>query len=167
MHSCEQLLHGEIAMRLMTTFSPDELRTLHFTFIDVLMMVSQIEGEMGMDELEHRAFLNLLNDPGVLDEPLAREAFELLAERWARVFADYQQQYEYSPSYFERSLLRTRIILDKKLGPATQAGFKRAYLQVAIKIAEASSENSTAEPIGPLEQKTIDLIAQTLGITEG
>ncbi len=150
----------------MTTFSPEELKALHFTFIDVLMMVSQIEGETGMDELEHRAFLSLLNDPDVFKDVLARDSFDLLADRWERVFADYQRQYEYSPSYFERSLVRSRIILDKKLPPWGAAGFKRAFLQLAVKIAQASAEDSTAEPIGPLEQKTIDFIAQTLSIAD-
>ena len=151
----------------MTTFSSEELKSLHFGFIDVLMMVSQIEGETGMDELEYRAFLDLLNDPTVFEDATARETFDLLAERWDRVFSDYQRQYEYSPSYFERSLVRARIILDKKLGPRSSKDFKRAFLQLATRIAEASAENSTAEPIGPLEQKTIDFIARTLAITEG
>ena len=150
----------------MAVFSPDELRTLHFTFIDVLMIVSQIEGETGMDVQEHNAFLGLLNDPKIFHEPLARDAFELLAQRWERVFADYQRQYEYSPAYFERSLVRSRIILEKKLGPTSAQGFKHAFLQLAIKIAEASAENSSAEAVGPLEQKTIDFIAHTLSIDE-
>jgi len=150
----------------MTTFTADELKSLHFTFIDVLMMVSQIEGETGMDELEYRAFLGLLNDPDVFEDVLARDTFDLLAERWERVFAEYQRQYEYSSSYFERSLVRSRIILDKKLTPENAAGFKRAFLLLAVKIAEASAEDSTAEPIGPLEQKTIDFISQTLAITD-
>lgn len=153
-------------MSLMPMFSPDELRTLHFTFIDVLMMVSQIEGETGMDEQEHKAFLGFLNDPEIFEDPVARDAFDLLAQRWERVFADYQRQYEYSPSYFERSLVRSRIILDKKLAPNSAKGFKRAFLQLAIKIAEASAEDSTAEPVGPLEQKTIDFIAHMLSVDE-
>jgi hypothetical protein len=153
-------------MAPMTTFTPDELKSLHFTFIDVLMMVSQIEGETGMDDLEYRAFLDLLNDPDVFEDSLARETFDLLAERWDRVFGEYQRQYEYSPSYFERSLVRSRIILDKKLGPQASRGFKNAFLQLAVKIAEASAEDSTAEPIGPLEQKTIDFIASTLAIVD-
>ena len=153
-------------MSLITTFSSEELKSLHFTFIDVLMMVSQIEGETGMDELEHKAFLELLNDPKLFESPLARDAFELLGGRWERVFGDYQRQYEYSPSYFERSLVRTRIILNKKLDPRSAVEFKRAYLQLAVKIAEASSEDSMAEPIGPLEQKTIDFISHTLALAE-
>lgn len=153
-------------MTLMAVFSPDELRTLHFTFIDVLMMVSQIEGETGMDEKEHAAFLGLLNDPKIFQDPLARDAFDLLAERWERVFTDYQRQYEYSPSYFERSLVRSRILLDKKLGPNSSKGFKRAFLLLAVKIAEASAEESTAEPVGPLEQKTIDFISHILAVDE-
>lgn len=153
-------------MSLMTVFSPDDLRSLHFTFIDILMMVSQIEGETGMDVQEHNAFLGLLNDPKIFHDPLARDAFELLAHRWDRVFADYQRQYEYSPAYFERSLVRSRIIIDKKLSPNSARGFKDAFLQLAVKIAEASAEDSTAEPVGPLEQKTIDFIAHTLTIDE-
>jgi uncharacterized protein (UPF0332 family) len=153
-------------MSILMTFSSDELKSLHFSFVDVLMMVSQIEGETGMDEKEHQAFLDLLNDSRVFEDALAREAFELLAQRWDRVFAAYQQQYEYSPEYFERSLVRSRIILDKKLSPNTSRKFKRAYLQLAVKIAEASAENSTAEPIGPLEQKTIDSITKILAIGE-
>ena len=114
-------------MAPMTTFTPDELKSLHFTYIDVLMMVSQIEGETGMDELEYRAFLDLLNDPDVFENSLARETFDLLAERWDRVFGEYQRQYEYSPSYFERSLVRSRIILDKKLGPQASRDSKTPF----------------------------------------
>jgi hypothetical protein len=153
-------------MPLMTTFTPEELKSLSYTFIDVLMMVSQIEGETGMDELEHRAFLDLLNDPTTFEQDLAREACDHLARHWQKIFAEYQHQYEYSPSYFERSLVRSRIILDKKLGPKASQGFKRAYLELAVKIAEASAEDSTAEPIGPLEQKTIDFITKTLGVSD-
>jgi hypothetical protein len=102
----------------------------------------------------------------LFDDPLARDAFDLLAQRWDRVFPDYQLQYEYSPSYFGRSLVRSRIILDKKLTPTLAQPFKRAFLQLAARIAEASAEDSTAEPVGPLEQKTIDFIAHTLGVDE-
>ena len=148
-------------------FTAAEWQALQFAVIDVFMMVSQIEGETGMDETEQGAFYDLLQKPDSVENPLLRELLVWIGApaNFKEIFSAYRGQYHFLPSYFERSFSRVRPIIDRKLSKNEAQDFKVALaLHFGGVIANASGSGKAGlGRVSEVELKAMTAIAKWLG----
>ena len=107
-------------------FSANEWQALQFAVIDVFMMVSQIDGQRGMDEAEQNAFIDLLENPAPIEDTLLRELLASIAPTWKHILDAYNSQYQFSEAYFEGSFSRTKALVDSRLDKDEAQAFKVA-----------------------------------------
>lgn len=146
-------------------FSADEWRVLEFAVVDVFMFVSQIEGTTGMDEAEMKAFMDLLENPSSVENPLVSELLASIAPTWQNVLDAYKAQYRFEPAYFEQAFSRARAVIDGKLGKSEAQDFKVALaLHFGGAIANASGPGAPGMGgVSPTELKAMTVIAKWLG----
>jgi hypothetical protein len=146
-------------------FSQEEWRLLQFAVLDVLMMVSQIEGEGGIDELETQAFYGLLQQPELADSALLQEVVTSLASDLQDIMTAHQSRYKFDPLYFENAFKRVGTILDTRLSRDVASQFKKALaFQVGGLIADAAGpETPSMGRVGETELRAVAAIAEWLG----
>jgi hypothetical protein len=147
------------------SFSIEEWQALQFAVIDVFMMVSQIEGEAGMDEAERDAFYDVLHEPKAIESALLQELLISLRTDFKQIFDVYLAQYRFSPDYFERSFPSVGWLIDSKLSKGEAQAFKVALaLHFGGIIANASGpETGELGRVSNSELKAMTAIAKWLG----
>jgi hypothetical protein len=146
-------------------FSNQEWQDLQFAVIDVFMMVSQIEGASGMDEAEANAFMDLLENPASIDNPLVCELLASIAPTWKHVLDAYKSQYHFTPNYFEQAFSRVKVLIDSKLSKDEAQDFKVGLaLHLGGVIANASGSGAAGmDRISKTELQAMTAIAKWLG----
>ncbi len=107
-------------------FSAQEWQVLQFAVLDVFTMVSKIDGLPGMDEAEQNAFIDLLKNPGLVEDVLLKELLASIATTWKHVIDAYNAQYRFNRPYFERGFSRVKTLVDRKLDGEEARAFKMA-----------------------------------------
>lgn len=99
---------------------------LQFAVLDVFTMVSKVDGKSGMDEEEQNAFIDLLENPAFVEDPLLKELLASISTAWKHVIDAYNGQFRFSRPYFEQGFSRVKDLVDRKLGKDEGKAFKMA-----------------------------------------
>ncbi len=152
-------------MTMHQLFSTEEWQVLQFAVLDVVMMVSQIDGASGMDEAESNAFMDLLENPASAENLLVQELLASIAPTWKHVLDAYQSQYRFDPAYFENAFSRVKALVDSRLSKSEAQDFKFALaMYLGGVIANASGSGATGMGrISDTELKAMTVIAKWLG----
>lgn len=146
-------------------FTAAEWRTLQFSVLDVLTMVTKVEGPGDIDTKEKAAFVRLLETPGRIHDPLLREVIGSLAGEFGDVVTAYTAQYRFDPAYFEAAFRRAGALLDRHLPAEEAQGYKSALAMVlGGYLADASDDaRGGADSVSDQEVRAITVIARWLG----
>ncbi len=107
-------------------FSAQEWRMLQFAVLDVFTMVSKVDGASGMDEAEQNAFIDLLENPAIVDDPLLKELLASISTAWKHVIDAYNKQFRFDRPYFEKGFSRVKDLVDRRLAKDEGKAFKMA-----------------------------------------